>query len=158
MNNLNIKPIKCTYKNLGIDENISYVGTVNKERVMEEYLTKVKKIWQSELTSFNKVIAHNLFAIPVLTNTVGIIDQTIEEIKEIDVRIRKQLTTTGNFHANGDVDKLYLARSQGGGGLKMVARMFESRVIAVAQYLTINSNRRNIIRFVYEQEQRNNFI
>ena len=66
--------------------------------------------------------------------------------------------TTGNFHPNGDVDKLYLPRSQGGGGLKMVARMFESRVIAVAQYLTINSNRRNIIRFVYEQEQRNNFI
>ena len=76
MNNLTIKPIKdCDiHKNLGIDENISYVGTVNKERVMEEYLTKVKKIWQSELTSFNKVIAHNLFAIPVLTNTVGIID------------------------------------------------------------------------------------
>ena len=94
-------------------------------------------------------------AIPVLTNTVGIIDRTIVEIKEIDVRTRKQLTTTGNFHQNGDVDKLYLPRSQGGRGLKMVARMFESRVIAVAQYLTINSNRSNAIKFVYEQEQQN---
>ena len=121
MNNLNIKPIKDgdTYKYLGIDENISFVGTVNKERVMKEYLTRVKKIWQSELS------------------TVGKIDWTIEEIKEIDVRTRKQLTTTGNFHPNGDVDKLYLTRSQGSRGLKMVARMFESRVIAVVQYLTV---------------------
>ena len=33
--------------------------------------------------------------------------------------------------------------------------MFESRVIAVAQYLTINSNRSNIIKFIYEQGQQN---
>ena len=97
----------------------------------------------------------NTFAIPVRTNTVGIIDWTIEEIKEIDVRTRKQLTTTGKFHPNGDVDKLYLPRLQGGRGFKMVPRMFESRVIAIAQYLTINSNRNNIIKFVYEQEQQN---
>ena len=157
INNLNIKPIKDsgTYKYLGIDENISYVGTVIKERVMKEYLTRVKKIRQSELSSFNKVIVHNTFAIPVLMSTVGITDWTIEEIKEIDVRTRKQLTTTGNFHPNGDVDKLYLPRSQGGQGLKMVARMFESRVVAVAQYLMINSNRSNITKFVYEQEQQN---
>ena len=157
INNLNIKPIKDsgTYKYLGIDENISYVGTVIKERVMKEYLTRVKKIWQSELSSFNKVIVHNTFAIPVLMNTVGITDWTIEEIKEIDVRTRKQLTTTGNLHPNGDVDKLYLPRSQGGQRLKMAARMFESRVIAVVQYLTINSNCSNIIKFVYEQEQQN---
>ena len=58
INNLNINPIKDkgTYKYLGIDENISYVGTVKKERVMTEYITRVKKIWQSELSSFNKVI------------------------------------------------------------------------------------------------------
>ena len=101
------------------------------------------------------LIAHNTFAIPVLMDTVEIIDWTTQEIKEIDVRTRKQLTTTGNFYSNGDVDKLYLPKSQRGWGLKMVARMFESRVIAVGQYLTINSNRSNIIKFVYEQEQQN---
>ena len=76
MNNLFIKPIKDgdTYKYLGINENKSYAGTVNKERVTKEYYTRVKKIWKSELSSFNKVIAHNAFAIPVLTTTVGVID------------------------------------------------------------------------------------
>ena len=94
MNNHFIKPIKDgnTYKYLGIDENISYVGTVNKERVTKENYTRVKKIWKSEISSFNKAIAHNTFAIPVLTTTVGVIDWKIKEIKEIDIRTRKQLT------------------------------------------------------------------
>ena len=83
---------------------------MNKERVTKEYLNRVKKIWQSELSSFNKVIDNNTFAIPVLTNTVGIIDWAIEEINEIDVRTRKHLTETGNFHPNGNADKLYLPR------------------------------------------------
>ena len=39
---------------------------------MKEYLTRMKKIWQSELSSFNEVIAHNTFTIPVLTTTVGL--------------------------------------------------------------------------------------
>ena len=37
----------------------------------------------------------------------------------------------------------------------MVVRMFESRVIAVAQYLTINSNRSNAIKFAYEKKRQN---
>ena len=60
-----------------------------------------------------------------------------------------------NFHRNGDVDILYLPRLKGGQGLKVVARMFESRVIAVAQYFRINSNQSKRIKFVYEQEQEN---
>ena len=84
----NLKPIKDgdTYKYLSIDENINYVGTVNKERVTNEYYTRVNKIWKSELPSFNKVIACNTFAIPALTTTVGVIGWTIQEIKEIDIR------------------------------------------------------------------------
>ena len=47
MSNLNIKLIKDggTCKYLGIDKNISHVGTENKYRVMKEYLTSVNKIW-----------------------------------------------------------------------------------------------------------------
>ena len=157
MNNLFIKPIKDddTYKYLGIYENVSCVGTVNIERVTKEHYTGVKKIWKSELSSFNKVIAHNTFAIPVLTTTVEVIDWTIKEIKEIDIRTRRHLTLNGNFHQNGNVDKLYIPRSQGGRGIKMIARMFESRITTIGQYLTIKSNYSNVMKFVCEQEQQN---
>ena len=133
MNNLFIKLIKDgnTCKYLGIKENISYVGANNKERVTKEYYARVQKIWKSELSSFNKVIAHNKFAIPILTTTVRVIDWTIEEIKEVDITTRKHLTITGNFNPNRDVGKLYLPRSQGGKRIKMIARMFKSRIISI---------------------------
>ena len=71
MNSLTIKPLKDgdTIKYLGIDKNISCVGTLNKEKVMKECLTRVKKIWQLELSSFNKVINHNTFAIHITMTT-----------------------------------------------------------------------------------------
>ena len=48
------------YKYLGQDESISYIGTVNKERVCKEYFTGVRKIWKTKLSAFNKTIAHTL--------------------------------------------------------------------------------------------------
>ena len=138
---------------MGIDENISYVGLVNKTRVTKEYYTRVKRIWNSELPSVNKVIAHNSFAVPVLTTTVGILNWRIDEIKEIDIKTRKQLTMSRNFHPNGDIDKLYLPRGQGGRDIKMIARMFESRIISIAQYIKMCKSENNILDFVYRQEE-----
>ena len=81
MNGVKIQQVdegEC-YKYLGQDENISYVGTVNKERVCKEYFTRVRKIWKSKLSAFNKSITH-MFAVPVLKPTYGILDWTIQEI------------------------------------------------------------------------------
>ena len=100
-NDLKIKPIpeEDSYEYLGIDENISYVGLVNKTRVTKGYYTRVTRIWNSVLSSVNKVIAHNLFAVPVLV-TVGILNWTIDEIKETDIKTRKQLTMSIKFSPN----------------------------------------------------------
>ena len=116
INGLTIKPIQegQRYRYLGRDENIAYEGTINKERVSKEYFSRAKTIWLSELSAFNKTIAHNAFATPVITPTIGILDWTIQEIKDIDIRTRKMLSVTGNFHPNSDVDRLYIRRNIGG--------------------------------------------
>ena len=62
----------------------------------------------SKLSSFNKIIAHDTFAVPVFVPSVGIVDWTINEIREIDRKTRKQLTMTKNFHPNGEVDYIPL--------------------------------------------------
>ena len=81
INGLTIKPIEegDNYKYLGIDENISYNGPINKERVTKEYINHIRKIWNSQLSDFNKAVAHNAFAVPTLTSTVGILDWTYKE-------------------------------------------------------------------------------
>ena len=81
INGLAIKPIEVgdNYKYLGIDENISYNGPINKERVTKEYISRIRKIWNSQLSDFNKAVAHNTFTVPTLTSTVGILDWTCKE-------------------------------------------------------------------------------
>ena len=64
------------YKYLGQDENIGFDNVLNKERVTAEYLKRVKKIWNSKLYACNKVLSHNIFAVPILTPTFGIIKWT----------------------------------------------------------------------------------
>ena len=75
INGVAIKSLKDgdSYKYLGQDENIGYVGPLNKARVTAEYKKCVREIWSSELSAYNKHIAHNVFALPVLTPTFGII-------------------------------------------------------------------------------------
>ena len=53
INVLKIKPIQEgeSYRYLSQDENVAYERTINKERVTKEYLSRVKKIWSSELNN-----------------------------------------------------------------------------------------------------------
>ena len=154
MNNLTIKSVKegDTYKYLGIDENISYHGPINKERVSKEYFTRTRKIWSSELSAYNKVIAHNAFAVPVLIPTIGVLDWTIGEIKDIDIKTGKILTLTRNFHPNSDVNRLYMQKSLGGRGLRQVQSSYESRIIAIRQHLINNLHRNSALEYIYEKE------
>ena len=79
INNVCIKPIKEgeSYKYLGQDENLGYVGSLNKEGVTTECKKRVRKVWSGELSAYNKHLAHNTFARPVITPTFGILDWTI---------------------------------------------------------------------------------
>ena len=125
---------------------------LNKEKVTR-VLEPVRKIWSSELLDYNKVIAHNSFAFPVITPTVGIVDWTNHDINHLDIKRRKILCITGNFHPNSDIDKLYISRKKGRRGLKEIKTMHESRLIAIRQHLLINNSRNNIMGYVIECEQ-----
>ena len=143
-NNVKINPMKEveSYKYLGQDKNISYVGPVNKKRVIKEYKNRVRKIWKSELSSYNKYIAHNTFAVPVLIPTFDLLNWTIQEIEDIDISTRKILCMTGNFHRNSDIDQLFLQRKNRGRGLKSIKIAYETRIISARQHL-IRSNNNN---------------
>ena len=60
---------------------------------------------------------------------------------------------TGNFHPNGDVDRLYIPRSEGGRGLKPIVHMYNSRIISVAQHLELNKSHNTSLQFVAQQEE-----
>ena len=119
MNDIVIQPIEegDTYKYLGQDKNVNFDGPINKERVTKEDFTRVRKTWTYELSAFNKVIAHNSFALPVLVPIFGILDWCIQDIENLDINTRKQLTMSGNFHPNSGIDLLYIQKNLSGRGL-----------------------------------------
>ena len=93
VNNVTINPMKegDSYKYLGQNENLGYVGPVNKKRMTNEFYKRVKKIWKSELSAYNKHVVHNAFAVPVLIPTFCLLNWTINEIEQIDIKKRKIL-------------------------------------------------------------------
>ena len=155
MNGVTIKPLKDgdSYKYLGQDENIGYVGPLNKACVTAEYKKHARKIWSSELSAYNKHIAHNVFTLPVLTPTFGIICWTIQEIENLDIITRKILNMTGNFHRNSDIDRLYLPRKMGGRGLKSIKLAYECCIISIHQHLLNSTHRNHYLKCVVKHKQ-----
>ena len=123
------------YKYLGQEESVGYNAELNKDRVLKEYFKRVRKIWGSELYGNNKVIAHNIFAIPVITPTFGILNWTKEELEQIDIKTRKLLTLSGSFHRNSDIDRLYSERAKGGRGLNSLVDNYIARTVSITQHL-----------------------
>ena len=137
INNIEISELESedTYKYLRQDEDIGFKGELNKQRVMEEYLKRARKIWNSELYSRNKVLPHNIFAVPVLSPTFGTLDWTKQELENLDIKTRKILENPGSFHINSDVDRLYCYRKNGGRDLNSIVDTFMSRIVSLSLHL-----------------------
>ena len=146
-----------TYKYLGQDEAIGYDGPINKDRVLKEYLRRVKKIWNSQLSALNKTIAHNVFAVPIITPTIGVLDWNRNEIDNLDIRTRKTMAMSGSLHVRSDVERLYAKRAQGGRGLISINDVYTSRTIALASHIKRSIHTNKLLNKVYEHEQ-NNFV
>ena len=137
IDNVTINPMKESdpYKYLGQGENLGYIGPVIKERVTNEYCKRVKKIWKGELSYYNKHLAHNGFAVPVLILTFVLLNWTVKGIEQIDTKTRNILFMTWNFHQNSDIGRLYLKHKNGVRDLKCIKITYEARNVAARRHL-----------------------
>ena len=76
----------------------------------------------------------------MVTPTVGIINWTKQEIRNLDIATRRILTYTGSLHRRSDVDRLYVPRKLGGRGLTLVEDTYITRMIALGNHLKEKSN------------------
>ena len=70
----------------------------------------------------------------------GIIDWTKEELHEIDRTTRKLLTIYRVLHPQADVDRLYMARADGGRGLIGVKDCVAVKVTSLIKYFNKNKS------------------
>ena len=123
------------------------------EKVTTEYYRRIRIIWNSELNAKNKTTAHNCFALPIIVTTIGILDWTIKQLEDIDIRTRKILTMTGNFHTNSDKDRLYVPRKEGGRGLKSIEDCYKSRIVGLRRHIIRDKERNHLLESVFDHEQ-----
>ena len=98
----------------------------------------MRKIWSSELHA-NKVTSHNIFAIPVITPTFGIINWSKEKLHNIDIKTQELLTSAGSFHINSDIDRLHSYRNEGGRVLNSLIDIYIPRLVSINSHLMENS-------------------
>ena len=124
-----------TYKYLGVEEANEIKDGKVKNVVRKEYYRRVRNIAKSELTGKNKMTSIGTLAIPILRYGFGIIDWTDKEIKQMDRKTRKILTSQGIHHPKADVHRLYVDRDKGGRGLSQVEEAYKSSILGMAEYL-----------------------
>jgi hypothetical protein len=75
-----LDPMK-TYKYLGVEENHNIEHKIEKERLVKEYMRRLRLILNTQLSTINKMQAIGLLAVPVLRYSFGIVNCHQEEIK-----------------------------------------------------------------------------
>ena len=89
------------------------------------------------------MIAIGEYVLPVISYTFGVLNWTEEEIKNVDIHIRKRLNLYRMFSLKSDVDRLYTPRSMGGRGLLSAWDNFQCTMVRLSHYMT-NMNNRHI--------------
>ena len=123
------------YKYLGVLEADTIKMELMKEKIMKEYRRRVKKVLGSKLNGGNTIKAINAWAISVVTYSGGIVDWTVDELKEADRKTRKLLTLNGALHPRSNTDRLYLPRAEGGRGLISFEECIRQEEHGLSDYL-----------------------
>ena len=133
------------YKYLGVLEADKIKDKEMKEKIQKEYFRRVRRILKSKLNSGNTILATNSRAVSLIRYGAGIISWTKSELQKIDRKTRKLMTVYRGFHKQGDIDRLYFKRSQGGRGMISVEDCVSIEVSNLRNYVEQSQERLLII-------------
>ena len=90
--------------------------------------------------NLNMTTAINILAIPVITYSFNIIDWNLSEVKGLDTKVRKIMTTQGMHHPRTDIHRLYLPRSNKGRGLTQLKLSYKTSTTGPFRYLNLSDD------------------
>ena len=109
-----------TYKYLGILEADTIKQVEMKEKIQKEYLRRTRKLLETKLSCRNLIKGINTWSVPLVRYSESFLQWTREELKQMDQRTRKLMTTHKALHRRDDVDRLNVSRKEGGRGLASI--------------------------------------
>ena len=139
------------YKYLGVNEGNGIQHSSMKEKIRKECYRRVRALLKSELNAQNRITAINTLAIPVVSYSFNIINWNMSELRKIDTKIRKLMTSNRMHHPKADKDRLYLPRIEGGRGMIQLELSYKTATIALQKY--ISSSKDWMLNLVNEHEK-----
>lgn len=130
---------ETSYKYLGIQQTYELKQKDNKEQAEKELVRRTNKILKTQLDAKNKFTAYNIWAVPVLTYTAGILTWSKTDLERLDRKIRSLLTKHGILHPNSAIERLYLPRDEGGRGLISLESASQEERQKLRKYLLTNN-------------------
>ncbi|XP_044758044.1 uncharacterized protein LOC123316095 [Coccinella septempunctata] len=106
-----------SYKYLGINQALDIKTSEMKDIFRERLYKRVTLLLKSGLNSKSLFTAINVWAIPSITYSFGVLAWSQTDLREIDRKIRTMLTKSGIHHPHSSTIRLYLPRKNGGMGL-----------------------------------------
>ena len=134
------------YTYLGIIELDKIKETEMREKITKEYKRRERLILKSKLNGRNKVTAINTWAVAIFRYGAGIIQWKGSELKDLDRKSRKTMTMYGRLYPKSEVDRLYVKRKEGVGGLISVERCMREEENSLGFYVA--NSEENLIRGV----------
>ena len=78
-----------------------------------------------------------MFAIPVIRYSAALLNWSVAELTQLDIKFWKLLSMNGAHHLEGDVDQLYLPRNMSGRGFLSMFDVVNCEKRSLSGYLRI---------------------
>ena len=124
-----------SYKYLGILEAYRFLEEKIKLNVLKEYVRTIRKVLKSKLNEGNLVRGVNTWTVSLLRYSAAFVSWRKSELQAIDRKTRKLFTIYGALQPKSDVDKLYIPRKEGGGGLISIEDCVELAIRGLEVYV-----------------------
>ena len=130
------------YKFLGVPEAEQHDIASLLKTMTKKIKQRTHVVWTSPLYDMNKVEATNTFVNSILNYFMWSEKMNLNDLRQIDREIRKKLTLCGAKHPLQLNELLYVARHNGGRGLRSIERTYKETKIKSAIKLSMNKDPR----------------
>ena len=144
-----------TYKYFGIAEGDGIQHGKTKDKIRKECYRRARGALQSELNVKNKLEAINTLAAPVVTYSLNVVNWNLDEIKRIDRKIRKLVTSNRMHHPKPDASRMYIPRTERGRGMTNLEMAYKTTTITLNSCL--HSSRDKMLLAVLQYEKKKKF-
>ena len=115
----------------------------NEKQNLKKYLRRTRKLLETKLSNRNIIKGINTWAVSLVRYLGRFLKWTREELRQMNQRTRKLMTTHKALHPRDDVNRLYVPRKEGGRGLASIEDSVDTSIQRLEDY--IEKHKRGLI-------------